>query len=522
MTLAHASALATAAAFAVTAGARGETSEVHERIFEINPFAGAFLSDENTGYGSASSLAGFRATLNNSSSWGLETMLAFSPGQKQEYRTGMLESYDAHIAYDAAGTPRGTVFTNLVTTEAVNESSSSLLLAGGSLLAHLSQKRFRPFVSAGVGFIEDLASGEDAPPSPFSNLFWDFGVGFKYFRPSGWGLRLDIRDYVMRRDDLPQPNARAALLAAQRDIADTDFDPSDPSTWGSDGGADGVLGSEAFSPDSYRGKRWLNNYGVTLSLTVPFGWAWKDGDGDMVEDRFDDCLTTAPGVVVDPVGCGIDTDEDGVYDGLDTCGGTPRGATVDLQGCPSDEDGDGVFDGVDQCAQTPAGARVSAEGCPSDADGDGVLDGLDRCDDTPLGAGIDANGCVQDPIEERLLKGEDVVLGRVEFESGTAELRPLSYHQLNKIGRVLERWSGSATRPLRIEIAVASDGGPADLGPRRAEAVREYVLRNFPGSGANNLVGAGAPDAGPDRRVVVRMIGPGSAPEMPAPDADAE
>jgi hypothetical protein len=525
MKLAHAAALATAAAFVVTSTARSQTDAVHERIFEINPFAGAFLTDEHTKYSGASPLTGFRASLNNSSRWALEGMFALSPAQSQEFRNAMLESYDAHVAYDAGGSPRGVVFTNLVTSEGTAESSSSLFLAGGSILAHVSGNRFRPFVSVGAGFIEDLASGDDAPPSPFSNLFYDLGFGFKYFRTSGWGLRLDIRDYVMRRDDLPQPNSRAALLAAQRDLADVDFDPNDPTTWGSDGGTDGVVGEEPFSPDSYRGKRWLNNYAVTLSLTVPLGWAWKDGDGDMVEDRFDKCLTTAPGVIVDPVGCGIDSDEDGVFDGLDSCGETPRGATVDLQGCPSDADADGVFDGLDQCADSPAGALVSAEGCPSDRDGDGVLDGLDRCDDTPLGAGIDANGCVQDPIEERLLHGSDVVLDRVEFESGEAELRPLSYHQLNKIGRVIERWTGSATRPLRIEIAVTTDGGPADLGQRRAEAVRGYVLRNFPETGANNLVGAGYPGAPPgestdtSRRVVVRVIGPGAAPERATSDA---
>jgi len=519
MRLASAAWFALAVCFVLAGTATAPAAdEVPERIVEISPFGGAFLPDKNTDYSSASPLVGIRATLNNSSRWAIEGMLAVSPGQKQKTRTGMLESYDFHLAYNAGGQVIGAVFTNLVTSETEEESDSNLLLVGGSVVMHLSEKRFRPFLSAGAGFIDDISNRDGLdPPSPFSNVYWTAGGGFKYHRKSGLAVRLDIADHIMRRDNLSQPNPRAPLLAAERDLV-------------LGGGRDGVFGQEPYRPDDYRGRRWLNNYSVSLSVSFPFGWAWRDGDGDSIEDRFDKCLTTAPGVVVDVNGCGIDSDQDGIFDGLDQCPDTPVGATVDLQGCPSDTDGDGVLDGIDQCADTPVGATVNPSGCPSDTDGDGVLDGIDACNDTPLGAAIDQRGCVTNPVEAELLLGETVRLTNVQFDPGSEDLRPLSFHYVNKVGRLLEKWTGNEERPLRIEIGVYTDGVGSteynqELSQRRAEAVRRYLLQNFYRMGQNNLVAVGYGESTPiaddateagraaNRRVEIRVLGPGDPPE---------
>ena len=77
-------------------------------------------------------------------------------------------------------------------------------------------------------------------------------------------------------------------------------------------------------------------------------------------------------VVVDRVGCPLDSDQDGVYDGIDMCDGTIHSAndihdeyavvykasdegytegdnsTDGVLGCPKDDDGDGVANGIDQ------------------------------------------------------------------------------------------------------------------------------------------------------------------------------
>ena len=508
--------LALLGALGVPLAAAEDLDPVQDRIFELTPFAGMFLPDDNIHYKSSSPLFGLRASLNNSSRWGLEADVALAPAQQQNTRLAMLNSYNAQPAYNNAGDPIGVVFTDLQTTESIRGSASNLFMASGAVLFHLSKENLRPFVLAGAGMIDDLSNPDETPPSPFSNLFLQGGFGVRYLRKTGWGVRVEFRDMFYRDDGLPRENPRAPLLAAQNDL--------------NGGGVDGVFGREPYSPVDYRGKRWLNNFSITASLTVPFGFAWKDGDGDEIEDRFDDCLTTAPGVVVDAAGCGIDTDEDGVFDGLDECVDTPLGATVDQVGCPSDTDADGVLDGLDVADDTPPGALVDAQGQHFDTDGDGIWDGLDHCNDTPLGAAIDENGCANDPIEAKLLRGEPVLASNVDFEGATSTIEPLSFHYVNKAARLIERWTGNAEDPLRIEIAVHVDGiGSADynldLSQQRADALRTYMLENFLGMGANNLVATGYGESQPiasdnteegrsiNRRVEIRRLGPGAPPE---------
>ena len=373
--VALAAGLAVATLGAGRAGAY-DPAGVPERIFEVQPYVGAFFPDSNMRYQN-SGLLGVRGSLNNSSWWGIEASLAWAPAQQQAFGKGFVESFSKHPGINAQGDTLGYSITNMQTRETTGEAATNLLLFGGAATVNLTEGRVRPFVMAGAGYIGDLASDAGDRPGTYSNGYLSFGGGIKYFRSSGWAIRLDINDYVMKKSDLARPYANAAVLAAQRD-ANSDT-----------GGDDGVAGQEPYDPFEHRGRRWLHNFGISLSVSVPFGWAWKDGDGDHVADRFDQCLTTAPGVVVDPAGCGIDTDQDGVFDGLDQCPATPLGATVDVAGCPSDTDGDSVLDGLDLMDDTPIGAIVDAQGRHRDTDGDGVFDGLDKCDDTPLGASID-------------------------------------------------------------------------------------------------------------------------------------
>jgi outer membrane protein OmpA-like peptidoglycan-associated protein len=343
------------------------------------------------------------------------------------------------------------------------------------------------------------------------------GAGLKWYRPSGWSWRLEVHDTMVKRDNAPRESPSAAIVAAQVDFA-------------TGGGVDNTLFQEPYSPVIYSGRRWTHNIGVTMSVSMPFGFAWKDADADGVQTRFDDCPTTAPGVVVDALGCGIDSDEDGVFDGIDRCDDTPVGAIVDRTGCPSDIDNDGVFDGIDVADDTPLGALVDSRGQHFDTDKDGIWDGLDQCNDTPLGATIDDNGCTDDPVEAALLAGEILPVPNVRFEAGSGEIDPLSFHYINSRARIIERWTGNRERPLRIEIGVHTDGlGTVEynrqLSQRRAEAVRLYLLENYFGMGANNLVARGygesQPVAGDDtadgraanNRVEFRMIGEGAPPE---------
>ncbi len=138
-----------------------------------------------------------------------------------------------------------------------------------------------------------------------------------------------------------------------------------------------------------------------------FGGPPRDGDGDGVANRVDQCPDTPMGALVDGVGCPSDSDRDGAWDGLDNCPNTPSGATTDSMGCPSDSDGDGVFNGIDACPNTPNGATVDTNGCPIDSDGDRVFDGLDSCPNTPAGATVDEAGCPTDEDSDGIFDGLD-------------------------------------------------------------------------------------------------------------------
>ena len=501
-------------AAAVPAGAY-QLDDVHERILEITPYAGAFVPDKNTNYKSGGGQLGLRAVLNNSAWWGIEANLGYVPGMTRTNPTALLTSYNWQPVYTSSDDLVGVVFTDLQSTVTNEELDGQLVMAGASFIAHLSKKRVRPFIAAGGGYIKDITSDK---PGTYNNFYADVGLGMRILRPSGWGFRIEVRDHIILDDELARDNERLPLLAAQNDL------------FSNDGGEDGIFGQEPYTPVEYRAKRWLHNFSVFASFTIPIGWVWKDGDGDLVADRFDNCLTTPPGAVVDNVGCGVDQDEDGVFDGLDQCPATPLGATVDLVGCPSDSDSDGVLDGLDECPDTPLGATVDLAGCPADSDGDGILDGLDQCPDTPIGTAIDEFGCPDDPLEERLLRGETLQIAVTRFEPGATIIDPLSYHYVNKIARLIERWTGNEDTPLKVEIGVHTDGVGSDeynldLSQRRADTIRQYLLENFYGIGANNLVAVGYGASQPvgddsteegraaNRRVEIRSLGEGEFPE---------
>ncbi|HKK27134.1 MAG TPA: OmpA family protein [Gemmatimonadota bacterium] len=256
-------------------------------------------------------------------------------------------------------------------------------------------------------------------------------------------------------------------------------------------------------------------FGSQLSVPVAVGFKLKfggpsDADGDGVEDALDQCPGTPDGVVVDTAGCPRDADRDGVPDYADQCSGTPMGAQVDTKGCAHDSDIDGVADGIDKCPNTPEGAHVDATGCPTDADADGVADGIDQCPSTPEGVRVDKTGCALDgdgdgvpdgidkcpntapntevdetgcprsKVQEQLEEKGRVVLHNVYFDFDRATIRPESRPALDEVGNALVK-----NRQLRVEIQGHTDAvGPAaynlELSQRRARAVLEYLLANFP------------------------------------------
>jgi OOP family OmpA-OmpF porin len=224
-------------------------------------------------------------------------------------------------------------------------------------------------------------------------------------------------------------------------------------------------------------------WGYSFSGGISYFFGSKDTDKDGVKDKDDACPDTPLGVEVDARGCPVDSDGDGVPDYLDECPNTPTGAPVNAQGCPLDSDGDGVPDYMDNCPNTPAGAPVDAQGCPLDSDGDGVPDYLDRCPNTPRGTEVDAQGCPI-PVEPEVISYtfEDVF-----FDFDKATIKPEGEAKLREIGATL-----ITIMDAEIEVHGHTDStGPEEynmgLSQRRAEAVRDWLLKNYTQLRANQF-----------------------------------
>jgi outer membrane protein OmpA-like peptidoglycan-associated protein len=242
-----------------------------------------------------------------------------------------------------------------------------------------------------------------------------------------------------------------------------------------------------------------------------------DADNDRVFDGLDRCANTPAGATVDGNGCPSDSDSDGVPNGIDQCANTPTGATVDARGCPSDSDGDGVPNGIDQCANTPAGVSVDARGCPTDSDNDGVLDGTDQCPGTAPGSQVDGVGCPVSPVQRALETGT-LTFSDVNFAFGSSALLPAAEPVLMEVGRVLSARPGDRMELVGHTDSVGTDEYNQQLSLRRAQAVRDFLVRNFPGLDANRFDARGLGESQPvadntsnagrsqNRRVEIRLV----------------
>ncbi len=248
-----------------------------------------------------------------------------------------------------------------------------------------------------------------------------------------------------------------------------------------------------------------------------------DTDGDGLDDRVDKC-PTAPGPK-EKFGC-PDTDGDGLYDFEDKCP-TIKGP-VENKGCPyTDTDGDGVRDIDDACPEVPGsvqnkgcpegdrdndGIKDTKDDCPdlpgppenngcpyTDTDGDGVPDIHDKCPNTP---GVKENdGCPElKKEEEEILK---TAFENLEFETGSAKIRPSSYASLIDLARLLQK---KPTWRLLIEGHTDNVGSRAfniKLSQQRAESVKNFLMEQ--GISGDRIITKGY---GPDK-----PIAPNTTPE---------
>lgn len=225
-----------------------------------------------------------------------------------------------------------------------------------------------------------------------------------------------------------------------------------------------------------------------------------------------------------------DEDDDGVPDKTDACPalrGIPMADPL-LHGCPEaepDRDGDAIPDQHDACprlAGEPTGDRKT-HGCPKrvDSDRDGVPDKTDACPNEPGVPPPEGDGCPkpppQPPPSTRLVEQEIVLSQQVQFEVGTAVLRPESDIVLSEVARVL----GDHPEVELVEVQGHTDeSGTPDLnrrlGQERASRVVAWLVEHGVGRdrlspkgyGSDRPIADNATDEGrqKNRRVEFRVL----------------
>ncbi len=214
----------------------------------------------------------------------------------------------------------------------------------------------------------------------------------------------------------------------------------------------------------------MHSFGLLFSLqgkkeTPPEELPAPDRDGDGTPDVEDDC-PDLPGPAVF-AGC-PDTDGDGIADPKDNC--PKEVGPIENMGCPlADRDGDGVLDADDNCPEQAG--PVATNGCP-DSDSDGLIDPVDQCPN--LAGPASNNGCPE--IKEEVIETLNYVAQNVQFQTGKATLKEVSFSILDKVVVIMQQYPNYS---LAIGGHTDSIGDAATnqlLSERRAKSCFDYMV----------------------------------------------
>jgi len=226
-----------------------------------------------------------------------------------------------------------------------------------------------------------------------------------------------------------------------------------------------------------------------FGLIFYFG-GFKDRDHDGIEDKKDrdryqpedlDGFQDTDGAP-DP-----DNDRDGIPDIKDKAPNQSEDfdGFQDEDGAPDrDNDGDRIPDESDKCTNhlEDLDGFEDFDGCPEfDNDGDLLPDSLDQCPNWPedYNGYLDEDGCPDEkpkPIAQPkpAPPSEPVVLKGVNFESGSAQLKPESYKALDEVLKTL------LENPLlAIEIRGHTDNSGSFVGNMRLSEQRALAVKNY-------------------------------------------
>ncbi|NIF04116.1 OmpA family protein [Chryseobacterium sp. Tr-659] len=162
----------------------------------------------------------------------------------------------------------------------------------------------------------------------------------------------------------------------------------------------------------------------------------------------------------------------------------------DIEVCKKgDADNDGVCDDWDRQLDTPAGARVDGAGVALDTDLDGVIDLYDKCVTVP--GPVENNGCPLTPTGP-VVETETKLEG-IEFDLNSDRILPSNTPILNNAVNYINSSNGSYN-VIGATDTRGTDAYNQKLSERRANNVKNYLIKNGVQSGKINAIGKGEKD----------------------------
>ncbi|SFN15010.1 OmpA-OmpF porin, OOP family [Chryseobacterium oleae] len=162
----------------------------------------------------------------------------------------------------------------------------------------------------------------------------------------------------------------------------------------------------------------------------------------------------------------------------------------DIEVCKKgDADNDGVCDDWDRQLDTPAGARVDGAGVALDTDLDGVIDLYDKCVTVP--GPVENNGCPTTPTGP-VVETETKLEG-IEFDLNSDRILPSNTPILNNAVNYINSSTGSYS-VIGATDTRGTDAYNQKLSERRANNVKNYLIKNGVQNGKINAVGKGEKD----------------------------
>jgi OOP family OmpA-OmpF porin len=381
---------------------------------------------------------------------------------------------------------------------------------------NIAHRKIFPYVLAGAGAVYEL-QGDVHAVIPA-------GLGFMFkLHPNAWvNIQSEFRYAFKDNRNNLQHGVGFTYLFGKAKADESKKDAKQP-----DSDNDGIPDDLDLCPNAF-GSKELNgcpdrdedgvpDYADTCPEIVgkkEFGGC-PDSDNDGVPDNEDECPKLS-GVKANK-GCPevkkeaekplvTDTDGDGVEDNKDRCPDQKGPAATG--GCP-DKDGDGVPDMEDKCPDKK-GLRIYY-GCP-DTDNDGIDDSRDKCPDLP--GTVAAEGCPEIRKEDK--RTLEVAMQAVQFQSGSAVLKPESGIVLSQIANIMMRYPDFNMNISGHTDDVGSEVTNQTLSEKRARACYDYIIKegiapsrlSYTGFGESRPISDNRNDKGRslNRRVEFNMV----------------